>query len=427
MSKSPRVAVVGAGCSGLTSIKNLVQAGVQEVVCFEQNDQVGGNWAFTGSVGHSSVCETTHIISSKRMSEFEDFPMPADYPDYPSHAQVLAYFQSYADHFNLKKHIRFNTKIIHITKLDTEGKDAWDIELENGEHEVFDYVMLANGHHSVPRMPEFEGSFSGEFLHSHSYKSSQPFAGKRVLVVGAGNSGCDCAVEISRVASHVGISMRSPQYIFPKFFSGVPTDVFAKQTAWMPQFLREPLQRLSLRFIQGKYSDYGLEAPNYSLTKSHPTVNSELLYRIRHGKVHPRKGIKWLEGDKVHFTDGTVETYDVILAATGYKITFPFFDKSFVDYEEADEIPLWLRVFHPEHRSLFFIGLVQPQGCIWPLSDAQAKLTANLIMGRWQLPENLEALAQKDAENISKNFVEGKRHSVEVHFAPYLKSLKRQL
>ncbi|RMF31131.1 MAG: monooxygenase [Bacteroidetes bacterium] len=420
----PIVAVIGAGCSGLTAIKNLLQAGVRQVVCFEKNDQVGGNWIYTAKESHSSVCETTHIISSKSLSEFEDFLMPEDYPDYPSHRQVLAYFQAYARHFGLEKYIRFNTAVERVEKAEGE---RWRLHLSTGEEAVFDYLLVANGHHSVPRHPELPGTFEGEYLHAHSYKTNAPFRGKRVLVVGAGNSGCDCAVEISRVAAFTAISIRRPTYIIPKFLLGRPTDTFNQTLTALPQPLRMAAMKLSLFLQVGSYRRYGLEEPDYPVTMAHPTLNSELLYKIRHGDVHPRRAIKAIEGRTVWFQDGVAEEFDVLLAATGYKIAFPFFSKDFIDWEDAERVPLYLRIFHPEHPTLFFIGLLQPQGCIWPLSDAQSKLVANLIMGRWQLPPNLRELAEKEADEIARQFLPSKRHSIEVHYHPYLRKLKKLL
>jgi cation diffusion facilitator CzcD-associated flavoprotein CzcO len=236
----PSIAIIGAGCSGLTTLKNMVQAGVGEVICFEQNDQIGGNWLFSEKESHSSVCETTHIISSKTMSSFEDFPMPDNYPDYPSHQQVWRYFHDYATHFNLFPHIQFNTRIMEAKVLEN---DAWELTLSTGEIKTFNYLLIANGHHSKPRIPEELTSFKGELIHSHLYKTNKPFSGKKVLVVGAGNSGCDCAVEISRVAEYTAISVRNPQYIIPKFFLGKPTDTFNKGMAWLPTFLSNQVGR----------------------------------------------------------------------------------------------------------------------------------------------------------------------------------------
>lgn len=422
--KNSSVCVVGAGCSGITAVKNLLQAGVKNVVCYEQNDRVGGNWIYSEKESHSSVCETTHIISSKKLSEYMDYPMPKHYPDYPSHEQVLDYFESYTNHFGLKDHIRFNSTIQHVEKLPGE---RWKVQLTTGETEEFDYLFIANGHHSVPRHPEFKDNFTGRYLHSHSYKTNKSFKDERVLVVGSGNSGCDCAVEISRVASKVAISMRRPHYIIPKFFLGKPTDTFAESLLWMPKMIKKLLQRITLKIQVGSYTSYGLEQPAYDPVRSHPTLNSEMLYKIRHGKVHPRKGIDKVDGKKVHFKDGKVEEFDTIVAATGYKIALPFFNRDFINYEEADRIPLYLRMFHPEHPSLVFIGLFQPQGAIWPLSDYQAKLGANYVMGRWNMPQNIKQLAEKDSDFIDKEFIKSKRHTIEVHYHPFLRQLKGQI
>lgn len=421
---SPSVCVIGAGCSGISAIKNLLQAGIRNVVCFEQNDQVGGNWIFTAGESHSSVCETTHIISSKQLSQYEDFPMPEDYPDYPSHRQVLAYFQSYARHFGLEPYIRFNTGVQKAVEL---PDCRWEITTTDGATHHFDYLLTANGHHAVPRMPDIPGQFDGEYLHSHQYKSNVNFAGKRVLVIGSGNSGCDCAAEISRVAEYTAISMRRPTYIIPKFFLGKPTDTFNKGMLWVPDFLRGPLLQLSLRIQIGDFRDYGLERPDYPVTRCHPTLNSELLYRIRHGRVHPQKGVERFEGRQVHFSDGNTSTFDAVIAATGYKIAFPFFNRDFMCFEEADRIPLYLRMMHPDHPTLFMVGMTQPQGCIWPLSDMQSKLAANIIAGRRSMPENVRQLAEAECDEIDRNFIHAKRHSLEVHFYPFLRKLKREI
>jgi cation diffusion facilitator CzcD-associated flavoprotein CzcO len=412
------------GCSGLAAIKNVVEAGITEVVCFERQSDVGGNWLYTGDPGHSSVCETTHIISSKKMSEYLDYPMPDDYPDYPSHRQVLDYFRSYADHFGLRKYIRFNTGVAQAIYQETKG---WEITLDNGEQQFFDELLVANGHHSVPRMPDLPGNFSGELLHAHDYKHNRPFENRRVLVIGAGNSGCDCAVEISRVAATTSISMRRPTYIIPKFMMGKPTDTYNKLLVGLPHFIRGPLQRLSLKFSVGDYRRYGLERPDYPITRCHPTLNSELLYKIRHGKVFPRKGIKNIVGREVEFEDGTKEPYDVIVAATGYQIAFPFFPEGYLGFGDTERIELYLRMMHPDHPHLYFIGLVQPQGCVWPLSDLQAKLAAKAITGSWQIPADLKQRAKAEADQIARDFLHSKRHSLEVHYHPFFKKLERAI
>jgi len=193
---------------------------------------------------------------------------------------------------------------------------------------------------------------------------------------------------------------------------------------YLPKAIGNILRKLSLWIQVGDYRAYGLEPPSYPITGAHPTLNSELLYRIRHGRIQPQRGIADIKGREVHFTDGRKDEYDVLIAATGYKIVFPFFDKTFLDYEEATRIPLYLRMLHPEHPSLFFIGLFQPQGCIWPLSDLQAKLAANMLSGRVKLQGNLARLAEQDADQIARDFVHTPRHAIEVHFRPFYNQLK---
>ncbi len=323
----PTVAIIGAGCSGITALKNCLAQDLS-VVCFEANSDLGGNWIYNTEPSHSSVCETTHIISSKTLSAYLDYPMPEDYPDYPSHDQVLAYFRSYADHFGLREYIRFNTRV---ARAELQPDQSWELTLANGRVEQFNYLLTANGHHHEARHPAgISEAFTGRYLHSHDYKNNKAFADERVLVIGSGNSGCDCAVEISRVAKKVDISIRRPHYIIPKFFLGRPSDTFNKTLQYLPGWLARLGQKITLRIQVGRYAEYGLEEPTGPVTKNHPTLNSELLYKIRHGKVHPRRGVTNIDGNVVTFKDGSQGTYDTIVAATGYKITFPFFDKAVV-------------------------------------------------------------------------------------------------
>ena len=417
-----KVCVIGAGCSGLTAVKNLIQAGIEDVVCYEQSNQIGGNWVYTPEVSHSSVCDTTHLISSKSMSEFIDFPMPDDYPDYPSHDLILKYFQSYAHHYGLMDYLKLSVKV---EKVERTSSHRWRVHTSDNVYEDFDHLLVSNGHHSVPRHPDLPGFFSEEYLHSHSFKTNTPFRNKRVLVIGGGNSGCDCAVESSRVAAFTALSMRRPHYIVPKFFMGRPADSFNTRLLWLPKKIGDFVRRCSLMIQIGGYKKYNLPNPDFPITADHPTMNSELLYMIRHGKVHPRKGIQHIENKLVTFVDGISEEYDVIIAATGYKIATPFFDDNLINYSEADRIPLFLRIFHPQFRNLYFIGLVQPQGAIWPLSDLQSKLVANYIAGRVELPHDLETLAEKDSDEIESSFLKRKRHVIEVHYHQYVKKLKK--
>ncbi len=415
-----RIAIIGAGCSGLTAIKNLLEAGLHDIVCFEQNDQIGGGWVYNTRTGHSSISYMTHTISSKPMSQFSDFPMPAHYPDYPSHQQILAYFQAYAKQFQLEQYIQFNTTVLHAEKT---WNDRWRLSLGTGMQQEFDILLVASGHLTVPRHPEWKDRFSGLYLHAHDFKTDETIRNQRVLVIGAGNSGCDCAVAASHVATQVDMSLRSPQYIIPKLIMGKPTDTFAASLQWLPQILQNWLQAISLRLHIGRYRDYGLPEPDFLPTQAHPTINSEILGRIRHGKITPRPGVQDVNQSTVYFTDGSQADYDVVIAATGYKIRFAFFDSALINWEEACQIPLYLRIFHPAHSNLCFVGLLQPQGCIWTLAEAQSRLIARWLTGKTQLPDNWKEQAQIEGEYWAHQFIARPRHALEVHYQTYLNQL----
>jgi cation diffusion facilitator CzcD-associated flavoprotein CzcO len=364
---TPRVCIIGAGPSGIGAAKALLAAGL-DVVLYERNQEVGGNWIFNSGPSHSSVFETTHIISSKSLSEYEGFPMPDDYPDYPGHAQLKAYFQAYAKHFGVSPHIHFDVEVLSAEPLPAEG---WQVTLGDGRVERFTHLCVASGHHWKPRLPSYPGTYGGELLHSHDFKSASSFAGKRVLVIGGGNSACDIAVETSRVSSRTCISMRRGYWFVPKFLMGMPTDVLnVKVMRKLPKAVRQAAMKLTLRLVQGKNSDYGLAEPEHGPMEVHPTINSELLYFIRHGQIFPKPDVERWDGTTVTFVDGTREDFDSIIAATGFETSYPYLPAGVGDYS-GTEVPLYLKVFHPKHEDLFFIGLFQPLGCIWPLTDLQ--------------------------------------------------------
>lgn len=428
MNQSKRVCVIGAGPSGLAAAKNCVQAGLQ-VVVFEKNDKVGGNWVFNSSTGHSSVYENTHIISSKALSEYEDFPMPAEYPDYPSHLQLQAYFEAYAKHFGAYPHIRFK----HVVNKATRTPDGlWQIEYMDAQgeshSEIFEVLMVANGHHWKPKHPEYPGTFTGTYMHSHDFKGiDDNWRDQSVLVIGAGNSACDIAVESARLAKHVSLSMRSPQWFVPKFMFGVPSDVTGARLNILPRKAKQWLMTGMLRVMQGSYSNYGLPVNKKPVLSHHPTLNSDLLDFIRHGRITPKPAIKCFDGEWVEFVDGSKQRFDRICAATGFWISFPFFDKDFIDFQHAEKVPLYRKMLHADINNLYFIGLFQPTGCIWPLADYQALLACAEIVGRYQRPENVDQLIEHEMHNPHYQFDTGSRHSTQVDFHLMRNELKADL
>ena len=419
------ICVIGAGPSGITAAKNLLDEGLQ-VTVFDAGKEVGGNWVFTEAEGHSSVFETTHIISSKTLSQYDDFPMPEDYPDYPSHRQLAAYFQAYAKHFNLYPHIRFGTLVRHCERL-PDGR--WEVETENDGHtstQIFDALCVCNGHHWQPRMPQYPGTFNGRLMHSHQVKRFSDFRGQRVLVIGGGNSACDVAVESSRVATSVDMSWRRGYWIVPKFMMGQPADTFSQRIHWLPRWIWRRLSALSLRIRNGRNRQYGLPEPEGPIGSHHPTINEDLFYTIRHGKIKPRADIEKLDGDTVQFKDGSSGSYDTIIACTGYVIAHPFFDRSFIDYSEG-EVKLWLKMLHPSIENLYFIGLFQPLGCIWPGSELQSRIMASHLSGTWNRPADVEALAEAELRHPDFHQINTPRHTITVDYHRFRKRLYQAL
>jgi hypothetical protein len=425
-----RVCVIGAGPSGIAAAKNCIAAGFP-VVVFEKGDRVGGNWVFDSRTGHSSVYENTHIISSKAWSEYEDFPMPDDYPDYPSHRQLQAYFEAYAKRFGAYERIRFNSTVKRATRDARSG--AWTVEYEDergaARTETFDVLMVANGHHWNPKHPEYPGEFTGTYLHSHDFKGiDDSWRDKSVLVIGGGNSACDVAVESARLAGKVCLSTRSPQWIVPKFIFGMPADVFAARTpGWVPRKVKQFAFGTLLKLLQGSYAAYGLPADLPPPLTQHPTLNSDLLDFIRHGRIHPRPAVAAFAGGEVEFADGRRESFDIVCACTGFWTTFPFFEREFVDFQHAEKIPLYLKMMHAEYDNLYFIGLFQPIGCIWPLADHQAKLACRELLGAYRRPRNMAAAIRHEIEHPHFEFAGGQRHAVEVDYLSFRRELAKSL
>ena len=423
-----KVCVIGAGPSGITAVKNLMDLGI-EVVCYDFNQDVGGNWIYNEQTGHSSVFETTHIISSKTLSQYADFTFDdfeKGIPDYPSHDQLRRYFQAYAAKFNIYPVIAFNTLVVSCT-LDEEKQ--WIVTSQQNDvskTEKFTHLVVSNGHHWLPRLPSYPGNFTGKFMHSHNFKKSEPFRGQRILVIGGGNSACDVAVETSRVSKKTAISWRRGYRIVPKFLFGKPSDVVASKLAFLPTRLKFFFSELSVKLFIGSNTLFGLPEPAHRIYETHPTINDELLHKLRHGKVFPQPDIDHFDGENVHFSDGHVEAFDTIIACTGYILEHPFFAKDFLNYSQGD-VPLYLKMFHEQHENLFFIGMFQPLGCIWPGAELQSKLAARAIKGLWKRPENMIELCAREVSHPQLRQIKTPRHTITVDYHVFTKKLKSHL
>ncbi|XP_008592006.1 PREDICTED: dimethylaniline monooxygenase [N-oxide-forming] 5-like [Galeopterus variegatus] len=208
-----RIAVIGGGVCGLTSIKCCLDEGL-EPVCFERTNDIGGLWRFQENPeeGRASIYKSVIINTSKEMMCFSDYPIPDHYPNFMHNSQVMEYFRMYAKEFDLLKYIQFKTTVCSVKKRpDFSTSGQWEVVTEcEGKKEVgvFNGVMVCTGHHTNAYLPldSFPGieKFKGQYLHSRDYKNPEGFTGKRVIIIGIGNSGGDLAVEISHTAKQDG-------------------------------------------------------------------------------------------------------------------------------------------------------------------------------------------------------------------------------
>ncbi|TWT32767.1 flavin-containing monooxygenase [Blastopirellula retiformator] len=418
--------MIGAGPSGLTVLKNLLEYGVQ-CHALEREEEVGGNWNF--GKPSSSVYQSTHLISSKRMTAYEEFPMPGAFSSYPSHYEAQQYLCSYARKFDLYSHIQFRTAVNHIARL---AQNQWEVHVE-GESapRIYAGVIIANGHHWDPLAPEIDGSFHGEVIHSRQFKFSEQLRDKRVLVIGAGNTGCDIAVEAAIHARSAAISMRRGYHFVPKFIRGKPSDVVGDRLrSWpLPQSLKRWVIRQSIGFALGRPEKYGLPRPDHEIFDTHPIINSQLPYYVGHGRVQVFPDVQRFEGDQVVFADDRREEFDLVILATGYKLSFPFIDLA--ELNPQNGMPrLFLHAFHPDRDDLFVAGMIQPNSGQWPLTELQAKIIARFIAAQRTNPEVaawFRALKHSSGLGLPqrREYLDSPRHRLEVDYYQYRETLRK--
>src|SRR3954470_15879497 len=336
--KLPSACVIGAGSSGIAAAKKLRDAGV-EVDVFEKSDRVGGNWVFGNRNGMSAAYRSLHINTSRDRMEYADYPMPRDYPDFPHHTQIARYFDSYVDHFGVREAIRFETGVEHAAR---RPDGVWEVTTERGETLEYDALLVANGHHWDPRWPDppFPGhdSFEGVQMHSHHYVDNEAMRGKNVVVLGMGNSAMDIAVEATQVANRVFLAARRGAHIIPKYLWGRPLDQMGLSPR-VPWAIRRRIPECIIHSTTGGLEKSGLPKPDHPIGSAPPTISDEILSRLTHGDIKPKPNIASLEGSQVRFADGSVEDVDVVVYATGYKVTFPFFAPDFVS-APGNDLPL---------------------------------------------------------------------------------------
>lgn len=368
-----RCAVIGAGPSGLSAARALQKAGIA-FTGFEASRGVGGLWDIENP--RSTMYESAHLISSRTTTQFAEYPMTTD-ADYPSHRVLIEYFRDFADHFGLTEQFRFGTKVTSVVPAPDGGWLVTSTGPDGERTERFAAVILANGTLAEPTIPSFRGEFTGEIFHTSRYKDARQLDGKRVLIIGAGNSGCDIAVDAVHHAASVDMSVRRGYYFVPRYLFGKPSDTL-NQGRPLPARIKQLVDTRVLRAFTGDPVRFGFPKPDYKIYESHPIVNTLVLNHLGQGDLRVRADVDRFDGTTVHFRDGTSGEYDTVLLATGYALDYPFVDRAALNWTGMSP-RLYLNIFPPSFNGLYVMGMIEASGIGWQGRYEQAELIASYL------------------------------------------------
>ncbi len=433
--RGENVCVIGAGGSGLAAIKNLKEHGFG-VDCFERETGVGGGWNWRHD--RSPVYASTHLISSKPFTQYPDFPMPDSWPDYPHHSQVLSYLERYADHFDLRPHIWFGTEVVHVEPAPDGYWDVTTRGARGGAERTARYAALvvANGHNWSPKRPAYEGldEFRGQVIHSSAYKDSAQLRGKRVLVVGAGNTGCDIAVEAAQQAVRCWHSARRGYWYAPKYAFGKPSDQVNDVVLAMrlPLRLRQWLFHRTMRMTVGDLTRFGLPKPDHRIYESHPVANSQLVYYLGHGAITPVPDVVRFHRGSVELTSGEHIEPDLVVLATGYLPRFEFLAPDVLSADADGRPRLFMHMFSRRYPTFAVAGLLQPDSGIFALVHWQTVAFARWLRLRDVAPARASAFWRRASREPDRRWTDAKvkdstRHWFEISHTRYLRALGKTL
>jgi indole-3-pyruvate monooxygenase len=304
--------IIGASFSGLATAACLSRKGLGYTV-LEKEDAVGAPWR--------RHYERLHLHTNKGVSNLPFFPFGSGVPRYPSRLQVIDYLERYREHFNIQPH--FHTEALSIRR----SVSNWVVETNRGSL-TSDFVVMATGPFERPRPLDFPG-YSGRVLHSSAYASGREFTGQRVLVVGFGNSACEIAIDLHEQGAHPSMSVRSPVNVIPRDILGIPVLELSLLLRRLPPRVADLISAPLVRAYTGNLSKLGLRkkdcGPIEQIVREGkaPVLDIGIIRLIRKGHIGIRVGIDHIEGTTIHFSDGTHDDFDTIVAGTGFYSDVP--------------------------------------------------------------------------------------------------------
>lgn len=430
--KLPSVCVIGSGVGGLAISKQLKERGVP-FRCYDARDKVGGIWAYTEDPNFTAAWDRLNQNTPRGRYQFSDYPMPDHYPDYPLRGQIQEYLEAYTKHFDFYDDIQLNTSV---TSAKRQANGGWIIETSDGEVRNFDVLIVANGHHNKHNFPDYakRDNFNGMTIHSGQYRHRRAFQDKNVMVVGIGNSGSQIAIDISHAANRTYISTRRGVYVLPHYICGFRFDKFYGflEWAWLFKLLRWPIlhwiSSATYRIFVAKNEKFGLPKPDHLIFESLPTLSENFFNRIGDGRLIVKPEVERLDGNTVHFKDGSSEEMDAIVYSTGFDVEFPFFEEDELKMHD-NRVPLYKRIFAPGYPDLCFIGLFQAVTFgFLHMMEHQARVTAKYIVGEYALPSKGEMKEdiEKEKAHIEKTFMHLLRNNYQMIGCVYLDDLKTE-
>jgi Flavin-binding monooxygenase-like len=416
------VCIVGAGPAGLSIARALARLGIPYEQ-FERHGDAGGIWDLANP--GTPMYHSAHFISSRKLSGFYDFPMPESFPDYPTNRQILEYSRSFADAFGLRARVRYN---IAVERVEADG-ERWRVRLAGGETRSYRAVVCATGTNWHPNLPRHPGEFTGEIRHSVTFKHPDEFRGRRVLIIGLGNSGADIACDAAANAKAAFVSVRRGYHFVPKHVFGIPADEFAETGPKLPMWLEQPVFQVMLRLLVGDVSRLGLPKPDHRIFETHPLLNTQLLHYLQHGDIKAKGDVERFEGREVVFKDGSREQVDLVLYATGYEMRMPYVPEEYFDWA-GGRPQLYLTAFNRKHRNLYGLGYLETNSSAYTLFDLISQMVANHLDDQTRRPDKaaeFAGLIREDHPDLNGGirFVDSNRHKGYIEIVAYKKYIEK--